>query len=315
VARTQANGSQIADGSIQRSDLDATTAGAAVVRRLIAGTGVTFSSTGPDVGTGDVTINAASSGVAAPVVARMYRGTTQSIPSGAGWTDLSWSAAAYQVNGTFWTSGATITIPETGYYQLSASAVFDGANLATTNRDVYIRALLNGSTIIGAANSPIAALPVAEIVRVSINELYSFTAGATVLIQANHSEPSGALDVITQGSYSPEVMLQKVNGAKGDTGAAGGLTTGIATIDFGVFPGANEASVVVTGQSSILSGSAPSAQIMAVANGATTADDAAYVSTLCGVACGAPTAASGFTINARSEHKLQGPVSVRWFWA
>lgn len=58
MARTQQTGTQIADGSISRNDLDVTTIGSSVVRRLIAGTNISFSSTGADTGTGDVTINA-----------------------------------------------------------------------------------------------------------------------------------------------------------------------------------------------------------------------------------------------------------------
>jgi hypothetical protein len=44
--------------SVTRSDLDVTTVGGAVVAKIIAGTGVTVTSTGADSGTGDVTINA-----------------------------------------------------------------------------------------------------------------------------------------------------------------------------------------------------------------------------------------------------------------
>ena len=56
MARTRLKGDAIEDGTVKRADLDVSTAGEAVVRRLIAGTGVTFSSTGPDSGTGDVTV-------------------------------------------------------------------------------------------------------------------------------------------------------------------------------------------------------------------------------------------------------------------
>jgi hypothetical protein len=66
VARTRLKGDAIEDGTVKRADLDASTAGEAVVRKLIAGTNVTFSSTGPDEGTGDVTINAAGGGGGAP---------------------------------------------------------------------------------------------------------------------------------------------------------------------------------------------------------------------------------------------------------
>lgn len=48
---------QIKDESVQRKDLDVTTPTQAVLRRIIAGAGVTLSSTGVDSGTGDVTIS------------------------------------------------------------------------------------------------------------------------------------------------------------------------------------------------------------------------------------------------------------------
>ena len=56
--RTQIGGSQVLDGSVQRSDLDATTPGKAVIRKIVAGNNVTITSTGPDSGTGDVVISA-----------------------------------------------------------------------------------------------------------------------------------------------------------------------------------------------------------------------------------------------------------------
>jgi len=57
MPRTQVNGTQVSDGSIGRADLNTTTAGSAVITKLIAGTGVTMTFTGADSGTGDVTIN------------------------------------------------------------------------------------------------------------------------------------------------------------------------------------------------------------------------------------------------------------------
>lgn len=49
-------------GSVQRNDFDITTTGQAVVTKLIAGTNITFTSTGVDAGTGDVTINSTGGG-------------------------------------------------------------------------------------------------------------------------------------------------------------------------------------------------------------------------------------------------------------
>lgn len=63
MARTNVRGSQINDGSVQRVDLDTTTTGQAVIRKVIAGTGISISQTGVDSGTGDVTV-----GLSVPVV-------------------------------------------------------------------------------------------------------------------------------------------------------------------------------------------------------------------------------------------------------
>lgn len=58
MPRTQPTGKQIKDGSVQRDDLDASTVGQAVVRKLIEGAGITLTATGADAGTGDVTVAA-----------------------------------------------------------------------------------------------------------------------------------------------------------------------------------------------------------------------------------------------------------------
>jgi hypothetical protein len=58
MANTQVRGNQLKDGDVARDDLNTTTAGKAVVRKIVQGTGISLSSTGADAGTGDVTINA-----------------------------------------------------------------------------------------------------------------------------------------------------------------------------------------------------------------------------------------------------------------
>jgi hypothetical protein len=47
---------QVRDGEIKRNDLNTTEAGFAVVRRILAGQGITLTWTGADSGTGDVTV-------------------------------------------------------------------------------------------------------------------------------------------------------------------------------------------------------------------------------------------------------------------
>jgi hypothetical protein len=91
---------------------------------------------------------------------------------------------------------------------------------------------------------------------------------------------------------------------------------GTASINFGAHPGANEASVAVTGQASIGAGSKVEAYVMADDTTSDhTASDHRYFAALAGLTCGTPTAATGFTIHARSAEKLHGQFQVRWVWA
>lgn len=91
--------------------------------------------------------------------------------------------------------------------------------------------------------------------------------------------------------------------------------TGTATIDFGAFPGSNEASVSVTGQTSILGTSKAESFVMGDDTTSDhTASDHRYFSALVGLSCGTPSAGTGFTIYARSTEKLTGTFSVRWVW-
>jgi hypothetical protein len=89
---------------------------------------------------------------------------------------------------------------------------------------------------------------------------------------------------------------------------------GTEVIDFGAFPGSNEASVDVTGQTSISAGSYAEAYVMDDAVGPHTQNDHRYFSLFAGLTCGQPTAGVGFTIYARSTEKMQGPFVVRWVW-
>ena len=90
--------------------------------------------------------------------------------------------------------------------------------------------------------------------------------------------------------------------------------TGTAVLDFGT--GGNEASVVVTGQTSITATSKTDAFVMA--DDTTTshsASDHRFFACLAGLTCGTPTSGEGFTIYATSTQKLQGTYQVRFVWA
>jgi len=99
--------------------------------------------------------------------------------------------------------------------------------------------------------------------------------------------------------------------------AGGGASgTGTATIDFGAFPGANEASIAVTGQASITGTSVVQLEV----NGDdTTADHTAgdhkYFPLLVSFSHSTPSAGVGFTIYARCLDKMQGTFKIRWKWA
>lgn len=92
--------------------------------------------------------------------------------------------------------------------------------------------------------------------------------------------------------------------------------TGTATIDFGAFPGANEASVAVTGQTGISATSKVDTWVMADDTTSDhTANDHRYLPLFAVFSATTPTAGTGFTIHARSTQRLQGTFQVRWIWA
>lgn len=91
---------------------------------------------------------------------------------------------------------------------------------------------------------------------------------------------------------------------------------GTATINFGAFPGSNEASVAVTGLTGISATSKAEAYIMGDDTTSDhTAADHRYLPLFVSFTCGTPTAAIGFTIYARCAEKLQGTFTVRYVWS
>jgi hypothetical protein len=84
-------------------------------------------------------------------------------------------------------------------------------------------------------------------------------------------------------------------------------------LDFGL--GSNEASVAVTGLTSILSTNAAEAFLMHEASSEHTANDQAYAAAFIGLTCSVPIDGVGFTIHARSPEKLTKKFLVRYVWA
>ncbi len=91
---------------------------------------------------------------------------------------------------------------------------------------------------------------------------------------------------------------------------------GTATIDFGAFPGSNEASIAVTGLSTISNTSKAESFVMGDSTTAGhSASDHRYLAAFTGLTCGTPTTGVGFTIYARSQEKLQGTFLLNYVWA
>jgi hypothetical protein len=89
MAQTLIRGTQVLDGSIQRPDLDTTTAGKAVIAKIVQGSGISLSSTGADSGTGDVTVSGVNPG------------TWTSLTYSTGWTQNTTAQYRVETNGSF----------------------------------------------------------------------------------------------------------------------------------------------------------------------------------------------------------------------
>lgn len=89
----------------------------------------------------------------------------------------------------------------------------------------------------------------------------------------------------------------------------------IATLDFGTFPGKSDASVVITGQASILAGSLVEAWLLPAATADHSADEH-LIETL-DVFAGNIVAGTGFTIYGINEGfgtLIYGQWNVAWVW-
>lgn len=91
--------------------------------------------------------------------------------------------------------------------------------------------------------------------------------------------------------------------------------TGTATIDFGAYPGSNEASVVVTGIATIGGSAKAEAFFMRSTSSDHTANDHSYAAMLTGLSTGDVVAATGFTIYARAIEPLTGQFTLQYVWA
>ena len=91
--------------------------------------------------------------------------------------------------------------------------------------------------------------------------------------------------------------------------------TGTAILDFGPFPGSNNAQVAVGGQPYILSSSVVTTQVEYLATANNTAADVQFMDAFFEITIDVPVNYQGFNIYAFSTEKLQGKVQVSWTWA
>jgi hypothetical protein len=91
------------------------------------------------------------------------------------------------------------------------------------------------------------------------------------------------------------------------------VPTGVASLDFGAFPGATDAALAVTGQGAIVSGSHVEAWLRPIAT-ADHSETEHWVEEI-QVTAGNIVAGTGFTIYGRTRnHRLYGAWSVSWAW-
>ena len=108
MARTEVKSHQIKDGQVKRPDLNTTETGEAVVRKVVAGTNVTLSSTGVDSGTGDVTVNVDLSSITVSSADKLTTARTISATGDASWSVTFDGSANVSSSLTLANSGATV---------------------------------------------------------------------------------------------------------------------------------------------------------------------------------------------------------------
>lgn len=131
---------------------------------------------------------------------------------------------------------------------------------------------------------------------------YEITKATLLTGQALIYEDGSGWDVYNADGKRQGSGADGADGADGAPGAAGVGTTGTATIDFGGFPGKSDASVDVTGQAGIVSGSVVEAWLRLESTGDHSADEH-RIETI-KVTAGNIVAGTGFTIYAHNVNQL-----------
>jgi len=92
------------------------------------------------------------------------------------------------------------------------------------------------------------------------------------------------------------------------------VPTGTATLNFGAAPGSNQASLAITGQSSIGLGSYVEAWLSSAPHADHNLDEMKLLSEKVGILAHTVSDGVGFTITATTELRLTGNINVDWVW-
>jgi len=127
---------------------------------------------------------------------------------------------------------------------------------------------------------------------------------------------AGSTEGLVPASAGTGALFLRDDGTWASPGGGPGVaeTFGTATIDFGAYPGSNEASVAVIGQAGILAGSHVRVWVTRTTSADHTESDHAYLPEFASFVPGSIVAATGFTIYGRSIHKMQGTFTLNWAW-
>src|SRR5258708_2851267 len=131
MSATVIRGTQVLDGTIQRADLDISTVGQAVARKIIQGTGIALSSTGVDSGTGDVTVSGTDPG------------TWTTLTPASGWTVPTQAQYRVEVNGTV----------STVYFRGMIQAAYSALGTTAFTAPVGARPSMSRQAVLGGAQN------------------------------------------------------------------------------------------------------------------------------------------------------------------